>query len=67
MCEKWPWGKPWGKMRFEQRSIPGLAQGLQSTYVRREKREISGPGGAANAPGPGTEGRAFDARETVPT
>ena len=49
-------GQALGQDEVRGRLIPALAQGLQSTYVRREKREISGPGGATNAPGPGTQG-----------
>lgn len=45
-----------GQGEVWERSIPALAQGLRSTYVRREKRKNKRPRRRANAPGPGTEG-----------
>jgi hypothetical protein len=59
-------GQALGQGEVKVRSIPGLARGFPSTYVRPRETRNKWPRRRWNAPGPGTEEHSFDARETVP-
>jgi len=61
-----PLGQALGQGEVRERLIPALAQRLQSPYVRPRETRNKRPRRRGNAPGPGTEEQAFDARETVP-